>query len=195
MWLLLGGFLASGLSAFPPRAALLLPVAPALVVLAALGLTATVDVLVVLIGGIPERIKSYGLIGVTALMALLGLRAYFVEMPQRFPPDLENAIFWQAQQLPRGADIVLIQPDSLPENFLPWGMSQFDTGVDLHLLRKDDLAAADWNTLCPGVCRVFVGAADRNAAQPVLAQVFGNQNPLEYANADGLPQAYLFVAR
>jgi hypothetical protein len=39
MWLLLGGLLASGLSAFPPRAALLLPVAPALVTLAALGLT------------------------------------------------------------------------------------------------------------------------------------------------------------
>jgi hypothetical protein len=97
--------------------------------------------------------------------------------------------------MPRGADIVLIQPDGMPENFMPWGVSQFDTGVKFHLLKKDNLAVADWNALCPGLCRVFVAAADRDEVRPMLAQVFGNQNPLEYINAEGLPQAYLFVVR
>jgi hypothetical protein len=195
VWLLAGGLLASGLSAFPPRAALSLPVAPALVTLAALGLTAAVDVLAGLIGSVSDRIKSASLIGMTLLLSLLGLRTYFSEMPQRFPPDLENAIFWQAQQLPPGTDIVLIQPDGLPDNFVPWGMSQFDTGVKFHLLKKDDLPVADWNELCPGTCRVFMAAADRGVALPKLTQVFGDQSSVEYANAGGAPQAYLFVAR
>ncbi|HTP08625.1 MAG TPA: glycosyltransferase family 39 protein, partial [Anaerolineae bacterium] len=93
VWLLLGGFLASGLSAFPPRAALLLPVAPALVALSALGLTAGVDVLASVVGDVSERIKSYGLLGATIALALLGLRQYFIEMPQQYPPDLDNAVF------------------------------------------------------------------------------------------------------
>lgn len=195
MWLLLGGILASGLSAYPPRAALLLPVAPALVTLAALGLTAIVDVLAGLISSVTDRIKTASLIAVTLLLSLLGLRTYFGEVPQRFPPDLENAIFWQAQQLTPGADIVLIQPDGLPDNFVPWGMSQLDTGVKFHLLKKSDLPVADWNELCPGACRVFMAAADHGAALPELTQVFGDQSSIEYANADGAPQAYLFVAR
>ena len=87
IWLLLGGFLAGALSAYPPRAALLLPIVPALITLSALGLTASVDVLAQLVGHVPERIKSYGLIGATLLLAAFGLRAYFVEMPQHFPPS------------------------------------------------------------------------------------------------------------
>jgi hypothetical protein len=106
VWLLLGGFLASALSAFPPRASLLLPIAPALVTLSALGLTAGVDVLANLIGKTPERLKSYALIGATLLLALLGLREYFSEMPQHFPPDLDNAVFWEAQALRPGADLL-----------------------------------------------------------------------------------------
>ena len=40
---------------------------------------------------------------VRVLLVVAGLRAYFVEMPQRFPPDLGNALFWEAQGLPRGS--------------------------------------------------------------------------------------------
>ena len=150
IWLFLGGFLASALSAFPPRAALLLPIAPALVTLSALGLTVGIDVLASLIGSVPERIKSYSLVGATLLLALFGLRAYFSEMPQRFPPDLENTIFWQAQQLPREADIVLLQPDGMADDFVPWGLREVTTNVRFHLLKKDEWATADWSGLCPG---------------------------------------------
>jgi 4-amino-4-deoxy-L-arabinose transferase-like glycosyltransferase len=195
MWLLLGGLLAGALSAFPPRASLLLPVAPALATLAALGLTATVDVLANLIGRVSDRMKVASLIGVTLLLALAGLHAYFVEMPRQHPPDLENAMFWQAQQLPRGAALVLIQPDDLPDSFRPWGMGEFDTSVQFHLLKKDDLPTANWQELCPGACRVFMTAADRDAVLPWVTQVFGSQGPVEYADAAGAPQAYLFVAR
>jgi hypothetical protein len=195
LWLLLGGFLASALSAFPPRAALLLPVAPALAALSALGLTASVDVLASLIGRVPERVKSFSLLSVTLILALLGLRGYFSEMPQRFPPDLENVIFWQAQQLPRDSDLVLLQPDGVADDFVPWGMREVTTQVRFHLLKQDQWAAADWNSLCPSSCRVAFSAADREAAYPYLAQAFGQQAAVEYLDAEGAPQTYVFLAR
>ena len=167
IWLLLGGFLTSALSTYPPRAVFMLPIVPALVTLGALGLTASVDVLAQLIGNVPERIKSYGLIGVTLLLALLGLRAYFVEMPQHFPPDLDNAVFWEAQSVPRGTDLTLIQPEGLPDNYMPWGLQQFDLGVNYHLVKKADLPTTDWRSLCLNGCRFVYASADRDGGVSV----------------------------
>ncbi|HSD85415.1 MAG TPA: glycosyltransferase family 39 protein, partial [Anaerolineae bacterium] len=193
-WLLLGGFMAGALSAYPPRAALLFPIAPALVTLGALGLTAGIDVLATLIGHVPERIKSAGLIVATALLALLGLRAYFVEMPQRFPPDLDNAVFWEAQALGPKADITLIQPADVPDNYAPWGVQQFDLSEHYHLIKKADLPATDWNGLCPsGECRFVYVSADRDSVYPYLAQAYGERTPAEIRGADGAVQAYVYV--
>ena len=194
VWLLLGGFLASALSAFPPRAALLLPIAPALVTLSALGLTAGVDVLASLVSRISERVKSYVLVGVTLLLALLGLREYFIEMPQQFPPDLDNAVSWQAQALQPGSDITLIQPEGVPDNYRPWGVQQFDLGVNYHLIKKADLPATDWNSLCPtSVCRFVFVSADRESVYPYLAQAYGERVPAEIRGADGSVQMYVYV--
>ena len=193
IWLLLGGFLTSALSTFPPRAVFMLPIVPALVTLGALGLTASVDVLAQLIGNVPERIKSYGLIGVTLVLAVLGLRAYFVEMPQHFPPDLENAVFWEAQSVPPGTDLTLIQSDDLPDNYVPWGLQQFDLGVNYHLVKKADMPATDWRSLCINGCRFVYASADRDGVYPYLAQTFGEREPKEIRGADGSAQLYVYA--
>ena len=195
VWLLLGGFLASALSSFPPRAALLLPIAPALIVLSALGLVATADVLVGLIGSISERIEAYGLIGVTVVLAVLGLRQYFIEVPRQYPPDLDNAVFWEAQSLRPGADIALIQPDGVPDNYMPWGLQQqFDPEVNYHLIKKADLPATDWNSLCPtSECRFVYASADRDSVYPYLAQAFGERTPAEIRATDGAVQLYVYA--
>jgi 4-amino-4-deoxy-L-arabinose transferase-like glycosyltransferase len=193
IWLLLGGFLTSALSTFPPRSAFMLPIVPALVTLGALGLTASIDVVAQVIGNVPERIKSYGLIGVTLILAVLGLRTYFVEMPQHFPPDLENAVFWEAQSAPPGTDLTLIQPDGLPDNYVPWGLQEFDLGVNYHLVKKADLPATDWRSLCTNGCRFVYASADRDEVYPYLAQTFGERAPKEIRNADGSIQLYVYV--
>ena len=192
-WLLLGGFLASALSAYPPRAALLLPIAPALVALSALGLVAAVDVLANVIGRGSERARSYGLIGLTLVLALLGLRQYFIEMPQQFPPDLENAVFWEAQSAPPGTDLTLIQSDDLPDNYAPWGLQQFDLGVNYHLVKKADVPTTDWRSLCTNGCRFVYASADRDGVYPYLAQTFGEREPKEIRGADGSPQLYVYA--
>ncbi len=92
-------------------------------------------------------------------------------MPQHFPPDLDNAVFWEAQALQPGADITLIQPDGVPDNYMPWGLQQFDLGVNYHLIKKADLPATDWSSLCPtGQCRFVYDSADRDSVYPYLAQ-------------------------
>ncbi len=193
-WLLLGGFLAGALSSYPPRAALLLPIAPALVTLSALGLTAGADVLSSLIGSVTERIKSYGLIAATVLLALLGLRAYFVEMPSHFPPDLDNAVFWEVQALEPGGNLTLIQPDGVPDNYVPWGVQQFDLGVNYHLIKKTDLPTVDWTSLCQlGDCRFVYVSADRDSVYPYLAQAYGERAPAEIRGADGAVHLYVYT--
>ena len=141
----------------------------------------------------PERVKSYGLIGVTLLLALLGLRTYFVEMPQHFPPDLDNAVFWEAQSAPPGTDLTLIQPDGMPDNYMPWGLQQFDLGVNYHLVKKADLPTTDWRSLCVNGCRFVYAGADRDGVYPYLAQTFGEREPKEIRDADGSPQLYVYA--
>jgi hypothetical protein len=128
------------------------------------------------------------------LLALLGLRQYFVEMPQDFPPDLDNAVFWEAQALSPGADLTLIQPEGVPDNYVPWGMQQFDLGVNYHLIKKADLPAVDWNSLCPtGACRFVYVSVDRDGVYPYLAQAFGERVPAEIHGADGTVQLDVYA--
>jgi 4-amino-4-deoxy-L-arabinose transferase-like glycosyltransferase len=192
-WLLLGGFLTSALSAYPPRAALLLPIIPALAALSGLGLTALVDMMGAFIPGMTDRVKVYVLGGALVLLAFSGWRTYFVEVPQRFPPDVDNVVFWEAQNLPRGADIVLLRPDNYAADYVPWGLQQFDLGVNYHLAEKANLPQADWSGWCPtGVCRFVYTAVDRDWVEPYLSQVFGPAAPREIRSADGLPQVYVY---
>jgi 4-amino-4-deoxy-L-arabinose transferase-like glycosyltransferase len=192
-WLLIGGFVLSGMSAFPPRAALMLPVAPALIVLSAVGLVAAIDLLAAIVGGVPDRVKLFGVIGLTVVLGYVGLRTYFVDMPARFPPDLDNTIFWYAQQMKPGADVTLIQPVGTPDDYQPWGMREFDLGVNFHLIKPDALPATNWANLCSNGCAFFFPAADYERVLPQLTQAFGAIAPTPYTDAGGTIQFYAFA--
>ncbi len=194
-WLLIGAFTLSAINTFPPRPEHMLPIVPALAVLAALGLTIGVDLLASFVSGITDRTKLVLLIGGVVVMGFFGLRTYFVEMPDRFPPDLENAIFWQAQHLPRGSDIMLIQPEGMADDFEPWGMREIDLGVAFHLIKPADLESIDLGSLCPTDCRFFYVASARDRVYPRLVQVFGTLPEMPYPDADGIVQSYAFNPR
>jgi hypothetical protein len=159
-------------------------------VLAALGLTIGVDLLASFIRAITDRTKLILLIGGAVVMGLFGLRAYFVEMPDRFPPDLENAIFWEAQHLPRGSDITLIQPDGMADDFAPWGMREIDLGVAFHLIKPAELDSIKLSSLCPAECRFFFVAGMQPQVMPRLTQAFGDISPVPYVDANGVVQSY-----
>lgn len=92
----------------------MLPIVPALAVLSALGLIVSLDLIARVLGGVPERVKVIGAIGLLGVLGAIGLRTYFIEMPERYRPDLENAMFWEAQVLPRNATLMLITAAELP---------------------------------------------------------------------------------
>ncbi len=192
-WLVIGALSLSGISGFPPQDAHMVPVIPSLAVLGALGFVLAVDLGAAMVGGLCYRVKLMALAGTVIVLGFFGLRAYFVEMPARFPPDVANAVLWQVQQMPRGSDITLIASDSFPDDFQPWGLRELGPGVTFHLLKPDALASTDLRDLCPGQCRFFFVATVRGQALPQLAQVFGNGLLTEYPDANGAIQAYAFA--
>lgn len=194
VWLALGAFVLSAMSSYPPRAGLMLPIAPALAVLSALGLIAGVEMMAHALGGVPGRVKLIGAIGLVIVLGAIGLRAYFVDMPDRYPPDLENAMFWQAQSLPRNATLMLITADDLPPDYRPWGVREFDLPVAFMRLRPDQLASDAWpKVACVNQCAVFFKANEREAITPGLRQAFGNGTLVEYEDSDGNVSFYRFV--
>jgi len=125
---------------------------------------------------------------------MIGLRTYFVEMPERYPPDLENAMFWQAQALPRNATLMLITANDLPADYRPWGVREFDLPVAFVHVQPDELNSNPnaWRVACANGCEVFVQAADRAVILSGLQQAFGAGTLVQYP-PNGEAQFYRFV--
>lgn len=192
LWFVVAAFVLSAMSAYPPRAGLMLPIAPALAVLSALGLLVSVELIARVLGGVPERVKLIGALGLLGVLGVIGLRTYFVEMPDRYPPDLENAMFWQAQALPRNATLMLITSNELPADYRPWGVREFDLPVAFLRLQPNELNTNAWRVACANGCEIFVQATDRDVILPGLQQAFGAGTPVQYP-PNGEPQFYRFV--
>ncbi|MBP7689133.1 MAG: glycosyltransferase family 39 protein [Thermoflexales bacterium] len=193
LWLIIGAFGLSAMSAYPPRAGLMLPIVPALAVLSALGLIVSLDLIARVLGGIPERVKVIGAIGLLGVLGAIGLRTYFIEMPERYRPDLENAMFWEAQALPRNATLMLITAAELPADYRPWGVREFDVPVAFMRLRPNELNANAWRVACTNECAIFLQAAERDAILPGLQAAFGTGTLVEYTDASGTVLFYRFV--
>lgn len=191
-WLIVGALTLSVVDTYPPRAAHMLPVVAAIAVLGALGLVAGVDILSHVVGELPDRFKSIVLIGAVIVLGIFGLRTYFIEMPDHFPPDLENTMFWQAQSMPRGSDITLIQPEGLSDEFVPWGLRELDLGVTFHLVKPAEVATIDLRRLCPNICRFYFVPANYGQVYPELMQAFGNGSLSRYFDARQAVEAYGF---
>jgi len=145
MWTLSCLLLFSVLNTFPPRGAHLTPIIPALAVLTAVGIWLLSSSL---------RWTDWVGVTLTAILALLGLRSYFVTMPRRYLPDLENVIFWRAQEMEAGSNLLFVEGDSSPE-FSVWGIEHFDLPVTYRSLPAREARAADFRTLCGSDCRIF----------------------------------------
>jgi hypothetical protein len=193
LWFVIGAFVLSAMSAYPPRAGLMLPIVPALAVLSALGLIVSIDIIARMTGGIPERVRLIGAIGLLIALGVIGLRTYFVEMPDRYPPDLENAMFWQAQALPRNATLMLITADEVPPDYRPWGVREFDLPVAFMRLRPAELDSKAWRVACANECAIFFKRTEYDAIMPGLGQAFGDGTVVPYTDSNGNEIFYRFV--
>lgn len=193
LWLIVGGFVLSAMSSYPPRAGLMAPVIPAMAVLGALGLAAGLDWLASVIGGVSERLKLSGLVVVVGVLALGGWRTYFSEMPDRFRPDLDNAMFWYAQTMPRNSAVVLVASSDVPDDYQPWGLHEFNLGVAFNLIRPATLASNATRVICANGCAFFYRAVDASTVGPELKAMFNTGASTPIPDADGNAQFYRFV--
>ncbi len=190
MWVLVCVVLLSVLNTFPPRPAHMATVIPALAVLAAAGIWLLSDLLRRFVH--PRWADWVGVV-LTVALALWGLHTYFVVMPQQHVPDLENVMFWAAQRMERGSNVLFVVDEPYPPEFRVWGIDEFDLGVEYHGVLAEEVHSADFRALCGDACRVFFLP---ESADYVLAQLhaqLGDGSVQPHVNRDGQPIGLEFV--
>ncbi|HJW83024.1 MAG TPA: glycosyltransferase family 39 protein, partial [Anaerolineae bacterium] len=190
IWWFAGTFLLSAIASFPPHTSDLLPIVPALAVLAAVGLVGALDSLAQIVGH--ARQAGAVLIASTLAVGALGLRAYFVEMPQRYPPSLEMRMFWSALDLPRGSTIVFVRDETYAPGFQPWGMQNFNTAAGWQMIEPAALSSFDFRSACAIDCRVFYTSAHAGATETRLRETVGPGAVTAYVNEAGEAIGYAF---
>jgi len=179
VWILVCVVLFSVFNTFPPRTAHMTPLIPALAVLAAVGIWLLSDLLHRFIH--PRWADRVGVV-LTLVLALCGLRAYFVVMPRRYMPDLEDVMFWRAQEMGPGSNLVFVEGAPYSPGFRVWGIDQFDLGVEYHSVPAEEVQATDFRALCGTTgrlsahgeaCRVFFLPEDAEVVLSLLRAQLG----------------------
>lgn len=174
-WAVLGALLLSGFNSFPPRTAHMAAIIPVLAVLTAAGIWLLSGLLQRIV---PPRWADWVGVALTVVLVLFGLRAYFVDMPEQYKPNLDNVIFWRARELGEGANLVIVLDESHKPGYRTWGLDDFDLGFDLdveyHMLQTAEAQTADFRALCDGgPCRVFFLPENADVVLPQLYEQLG----------------------
>lgn len=182
VWAATCAVLLSALNTFPPRTAHMAPIIPASSAITAVGIWLLVDFLRPLLRS--QWVDSIG-IGLTVALALLGLRTYFVVMPQRYVPNLENVMFWTAREMEPGSDLLFVADGSTSSEFRVWGIDEFELDVDYHSLSVEELHTADLRPLCGSNCRVFFLPQNAEVVRNELRAQLGEGRVRPHLDAEG----------
>jgi 4-amino-4-deoxy-L-arabinose transferase-like glycosyltransferase len=198
IWTLSCVLLLSVFNTFPPRATHLVPIIPALAVLTAVGIWSLSHLL--------RRIvrclwADWVAVGLTIALALWGLHTYFTVMPQRYVPNLQNVMFWRAQEMGPGSKLVFVADTPYPADFTVRDIDEFRLGVDHYSLPPDQVSATDFRALCGHVdalldpaCRVFfLPGEDADAVEAELRRQLGDGTVKTHTDAAGWPVGLEFV--
>lgn len=192
IWIVVCGILLSALNTFPPRAAHMVIFVPALAVVTAVGVWSLVDLLRRILG--PTGADAMGVCLVVLIM-ILGLHSYFVVMPQRYMPNLENVMFWRAREMQAGSDIVFVVNEPYSADFRVWGIEQFDTGVEFHTIPIQETETIDFNTLCDSDCSIFFLPQDAGVMETRLDAQFEEGVVRKHLSSEGQVIGLEFVSR
>lgn len=191
MWIVACAILLSALNTFPPRAAHMVPIVPALAVVTAVGIWLLVDLMQHLLEGVSVRWVGFALV---VTIVLSGLRNYFVVMPQRYMPNLENVMFWRAREMERGSNLVFVIDEPYSLDFSVWGIDKFDLEVDYHSVPAEEIHTTDFHVLCETSCRVFFLPKNAAAVEKQLRADLGEGTVKTRVDAEGRTIGLEFVS-
>lgn len=119
LWFFLSFFMLSALNSYPPRPGHLIGVLPLIPLLVAVGLVLTVDSVVSALPRLGITGSRLLLLVAALVISASGLHAYFVTMPEEYPPDIESAMAWSGLANP-GRLIVYAHSDPAREEHTPF---------------------------------------------------------------------------
>jgi hypothetical protein len=187
MWLFLPLVLMSALNTCPPRPSHTVVAIPVMAVLVALGIWLLCDLLQRLLPAMSVRWIGWIGSALVLVVALSGLDTYFVRMPQKYMPDLENVMIWRAREMGRGATLVLIADEahlSGPEVY-EWGFRSLAPEINYYKVSVDELETTDLRVLCGTPCHVFYLPQDAQAVEARLRAELGDGVVLKHFDSDG----------
>lgn len=189
-WASTTALLLSVVCTFPPRDAHMVPIIPALAMLAAVGIWLLAEVLRGAAGHLPADLLG---IAITLAIMVISLRTFFVVMPQQYKPNLEHVMVWTARETPRQTAMVFILNDPYPPDWRNWWMEQLGIGDRFRAVSAEDVSGPEIYALCQPECRAFFLPADRDRLLPLLVQTLGQGELRTYRDRDGRPIGYAYA--
>lgn len=142
IWFLAGILALSILNTFPPRWTHTLPVIPAMATMAALGIYTLVQTVIRYAPRFASVTVGAAVLLVVAI-GVLGVREYFVVSQDIYKPNMENVILWSAFDLESETRLVLVDEERAAQNWMPWGLRQFETKASFEAISQQQLLTDD----------------------------------------------------
>jgi 4-amino-4-deoxy-L-arabinose transferase-like glycosyltransferase len=172
-WFVGGVVALSGIHTWAPRDAHLVPVIPAMSILVALGITASIDMILRrpahahAVG--PGRANQLATLATTALLIGSGAWAYFVVMPRAYVPDLLTAAIRTSLDLQSGQTLVYVAHDDGDLRQSDWLRPSIAPGAELIQATAAEVAARPLVLAPERTYIVFFHAQDAARIRPGLA--------------------------
>ncbi len=192
-WFWIGLLFLSILAAFPPRPNHTVPLIPVMALLAALGLVAVAETATKQIARLAARRKTWetsALPLALLVIAGMGFRAYFVEVPLYYAPDFDHRASWIIRNAPASARAIFV--DEVPTAHDAEYQSQ------THLTDHEILTAlrADLEGVLVKTFRhdflAFVAAADNGEQVAAdLTRLLPQATLQRLSNPDGTPLGFV----
>jgi hypothetical protein len=183
IWVVVGVLMLSALNSFPPRVAHTTVVFPAVAVLGAVGIWLVVELVRRFV---PFRwVDGLGVM-LVGVVAVSGLYTYYVKMPERYRPGLDDVILWRGMEAEAGSSLLYISDPSHPYGYRRWGKDDYDLGFEIAAtiedVPRDRLGEADLAALCGGNCRVFFVPDEEVDLLAKIEAQLGGGSVLEHRN-------------
>ena len=140
-------FFLSIISTFPPRYQHMIPVIPMIAIFTALGLTVTINAFAQWIlrpvpapnaAPILRPVFVGAALVFLAVIVVSNLRIYFVDMPRRYKPNLENVMSFDALHLDVPTNMIYVHPVTDGAAWTPWMITYMPNLANFEAIQSDE---------------------------------------------------------